>query len=429
MTPDISPQPRRNFTARYLVESFEPLARAAEVLAGEQSCGTFMALPGETDELRARARAEVVSVEALETVTTPALPDAYADRRGITGPYYRGIVTVSFPVDNVGANLPALWTTVAGNLFELGELTGLRLLDIDLPADYAAQFPGPAFGVTGTRRLTGVTDRPLIGTIIKPSIGLLPDETAALVASLCQAGIDFIKDDELTISPAYAPFDARVRAVMRIIREHADRTGKMVMYAFNLSGDVDDMRRDHDLVLAEGGTCVMASLNWTGPAAITALRRHSQLPVHGHRNGFGALNRAPSLGFDFQAYQKLWRLAGVDQLHVNGLMSKFWEPDDSVALSARGLLQPFAGTPAIMPVFSSGQTAAHPPATLKAVKSADLIFLAGGGIIGHPDGVAAGVTSLRDAWQAAIEGVDLAEYARTRPALAHALAAFGERAT
>ncbi|GAA4342243.1 hypothetical protein GCM10023165_23780 [Variovorax defluvii] len=94
------------------------------------------------------------------------------NRRGHAGPYHRGEVEIAFPVDNVGANLPTLLATVAGNLYELGELTGGRLLDVDLPPTWAERFPGPQFGVAGTRARTGVYGRPVIGTIIKPSIGL-----------------------------------------------------------------------------------------------------------------------------------------------------------------------------------------------------------------------------------------------------------------
>lgn len=416
---------RRDFTARYLVESFEPIEKAAEVIAGEQSCGTFLTLPGETADLKERARARVLSVEPLEPSPTPSLPNAFADRKGVTGPFNRGIVEISFPIHNVGPNLPNLYATIAGNLFELGELTGLRVLDIDLPDDYAAAFSGPGFGVEGTRQMTGVAGRPMIGTIIKPSIGLTPDDTAALVDTLCSADIDFIKDDELMGDPPYAPLEARVKAVMAVVNRHADRMGRKVMVAFNISDDADAMRRHHDLVLAEGGTCVMASVNWTGPAAITALRRHSQLPIHGHRNGFGMMNRSPALGLDYRVYQKLWRLAGVDQLHVNGLKSKFWEPDDSVAAAALSCLELFAGTQPIVPVFSSGQTAAQAPATFAALGTTDLLFLAGGGIIGHPSGPKAGVRSLVEAWEAAAEGVDIRQYAEARPALREALAAFG----
>jgi ribulose-bisphosphate carboxylase large chain len=53
--------------------------------------------------------------------------------------------------------------------------------------------------------------------------------------------------------------------------------------------------------------------------------------------------------------------------------------------------------------------------------------LAGGGIIGHPDGIAAGVSSMREAWEAAMEGVDLDTYAGSHPALQRALLHFAGR--
>ena len=165
----------------------------------------------------------------------------------------------------------------------------------------------------------------------------------------------------------------------------------------------------------------MVSVNWVGFAAVEHLRRYAQVPIHGHRNGWGAFTRHPGLGFSFEAYQKLWRLAGVDHLHVNGIRSKFWEADDSVIRSARACLAPFAGVPPVMPVFASGQWASQAPDLYRELRSTDLMHLAGGGIIGHPDGIAAGVQSMRDAWDAAVAGADLREYAKTRPALQRAL--------
>lgn len=424
MNPSPHVADRREFSARYLVETWLPLEQLAEVIAGEQSSGTFVAVPGETQALKARSRARVIAVRELEQVAAPSFHSAFAERRGAAAPYRRGLIDIGFPIDNVGPNLPNLMATIAGNLFELGEVTGLRVVDLDLPADYAARFPGPRFGVAGTRDMTGVQGRPLIGTIIKPSIGLSPDETAALVDQLCAADIDFIKDDEVMGDPPYAPLAERVRAVMPVIRRHADRMGRTVMMAFNISDDADAMLRHHDLIVREGGTCVMASVNWTGPAAITRLRRHAEVPIHGHRNGFGLFGRAPLLGLDYAVFQKLWRLAGVDHLHVNGLRSKFWEPDDSVIASARSCLAPFAGVPPVMPVFSSGQSAEQPPDTWAALRSLDLLYLAGGGIIAHPDGPGAGVRSLREAWEAAVAGVPLDDYAKDRPALRAALGKF-----
>src|SRR6185369_15679368 len=109
----------------------------------------------------------------------------------------------------------------------------------------------------------------------------------------------------------------------------------MPMYAINISGSIDEMLRRHDAVLKAGGSCVMISANWVGFAAVEHLRSHTALPIHAHRNCWGALTRYPQLGFAFAAYQKIWRLAGIDHLHVNGVRSKFWEPDESVIASAK----------------------------------------------------------------------------------------------
>lgn len=411
------------FEADYLLECALPLAQVAAVIGGEQSSGTFRPVPGETEELKARSAARVEALVDLGPVAGPSLPGAARP----DGPHRRGRLTLSWPLANTGPSLPNILATVAGNLFELNGVSGLRLTALRFPSDFVASQPGPAFAVDGTRRLSGVEGRPLIGTIIKPSIGLSPEETAALVATLCAAGIDFIKDDELQADGAVCPFDARVRAVMAVLRAHADRTGKKVMYAFNLTGEVDEMRARHDLVLAEGGTCVMASANSIGLTGMLALRRHAALPIHLHRNGWGYLSRHPALGFDYAAWSTLWRLAGADHLHVNGLSNKFCESDDSVIASAKAVLAPLSpdGRGAAMPVFSSGQTALQAFGTWSALRSPDLIFAAGGGIMAHPDGPAAGVASLRDAWQAAMAGLTLDQAVTDSPALAAALRAYG----
>ena len=155
------------FRARYLVESSVPSDKVAQVIAGEQSSGTFLALPGETEQLKERSRARVVRVQSLPPVFEPTLESAFVTRQGHAGVFHRAEIEIAFPTENVGNNLPTLLATVAGNLLELGEVTALRLLDLDLPESYAAAFPGPAFGIAGTRRLAGVEGRPLIGTIIK----------------------------------------------------------------------------------------------------------------------------------------------------------------------------------------------------------------------------------------------------------------------
>jgi ribulose-bisphosphate carboxylase large chain len=420
------------FEATYLIETPLDPAQVAEVLAGEQSCGTFARVEGETDALRERARATVESIELLDVAAAPSLPNGWMQRRGLLDEqrrWQRARLRVSFPVANVGANLPTLAATVSGNLFDLGEVTGLRLEALKLPASYRRQFDLPAQGIAGTRRLTGVEGRPLIGTIIKPNVGLSAEETGELAGRLCAAGVDFIKDDECCGNPAHAPLEQRIRAVMRRVRAHRERTGKQVMVAFNISDETDAMRRHADLVQQEGGTCVMASLNWCGYSALQTLRRHTPLAIHGHRNGYGALSRHPLLGFSFQAWQTLWRLAGVDHMHVHGLQGKFSQTDDEVIESARDSLAPLADgiDDRVLPAFSNGQWAGTVQATWDSVRSTDLLFMSGGGILAHPDGADAGVASLREAWDAVQHGETVADRAARSPQLRRAIEFFGKK--
>ena len=414
--------------ARYWIETAFPLQDAAEIMAGEQSTGTFIRVPGETNELRERFAARVEQITELGTAERPSLPGSGMPKNSSDKVRRTAEVTLSWPLENPGPSLPNLLATVAGNLFELKPFSGLKLLDISLPPAFLDRYQGPQFGVAGTRRLTGVNGRPLIGTIIKPSIGMSPEATAAQVRTLAEAGIDFIKDDELQSDGPHCPFEQRATAVLRVLRDYADRTGKQVMYAVNLTGDIDQMLHRHDHLLANGGICIMVSMNSIGLPALKVLRAHSQLCIHGHRNGWVMLGRSPAIGMSFVAFQKFWRVAGIDHTHVNGLSNKFCESDESVIESARACLTPMFPSPfpgcEIMPVFSSGQSARQAAGTYRALGSTDLIFAAGGGILGHPQGPAAGVRSLQQAWEAAIEGVPVTEFAAAHPELHAALEAF-----
>jgi ribulose-bisphosphate carboxylase large chain len=414
------------FEAEYLIETPFAPEKVAAIMAGEQSCGTFVKVAGETDELRARAAADVLAVEELEPVERPSLSSAYLERKEVGGPYRRARVRIAFPFANVGANLPTLAAIVAGNLYDLGEATGLKLMDVALPSAIRNRFGKPPHGVSGTRARLGVSDRPLFGTIIKPNVGLTAEDTAALVAELCNAGVDFIKDDEISANPIHAPLSERVPLIMRQVREYRDRTGREVMVAFNITDETDAMRRHADLVEQEGGSCVMASLNWCGLSGIQTLRASTPLALHGHRNGYGAMGRHPLLGIGFGAYQTLYRLAGVDHMHVHGIGGKFSDDAAEVAAAARRSLTPLAldypdDEDRVMPVFSSGQWAGTLPATHEAVGSCDFMFLAGGGILAHPDGPSSGVRSLQQAYEAVASGTTLqqaaAQYGELRTAL------------
>jgi ribulose-bisphosphate carboxylase large chain len=114
----------------------------------------------------------------------------------------------------------------------------------------------------------------------------------------------------------------------------------------------------------------------------------------------------------------------VDHIHVNGLRNKFWEPDDSVVASIEACRTPFLGGYRVMPVISSGQWGGQAPDTYARTKTVDLMYLAGGGMMAHPGGPAAGNRALRQCWEAAVKGIDLETYAKDHVELKQSLERF-----
>ncbi|MEZ5861173.1 MAG: 3-oxo-isoapionate-4-phosphate decarboxylase OiaX [Geminicoccaceae bacterium] len=399
----------------------DPEATAAKI-ASDQSTGTFTELPGETAAVRARCAARVVGLTPLEPLATPSIPDV-----GGRGPYKRADAVIAYPLEAIGTDVAALMTIAIGGVYATKGLTGIRVMDIDLPDAWRCH-PGPQFGIAGSRRLTGVESGPIIASIIKPSLGLLPEETAEVVRTLCEAGVDFIKDDEKLMSPGYSPLEARVAAIMPVILDHEQKTGRKVMYAFGISSaDPDLMLRNHDLVLDAGGNAAVVNINSIGHGGMTFLRRRSALCLHAHRNGWDILTRHPGLGMEFRPYQKIWRLLGIDQLQINGIRAKYWEPDESFVRSFHDCMTPiFSEADRPLPVVCSGQWGGQAVETYERTgRTLDLMYLGGGGIHGHPMGPAAGVAATRQAWDAAAAGISLEQQAQAHPELAAAIARFG----
>lgn len=410
-------------TLTYLIETSGSPEKLAQKIASDQSTGTFVAVPGETEELKSRVAARVVALRALPASATPSYPTRES------GPFNRAEADIAFPFDAIGTDLAALMTIAIGGVFSIKGFTGIRVIDMKLPPEFGAAWPGPQFGVAGSRRLTGVFDRPIIGTIIKPALGLRPHETAALVREVIEADVDFVKDDEKLMSPTYSPLDARVKAIMPMILEREQKTGKKVMYAWGISAtDPDEMMRNHDIVLKHGGNCAVININSIGFGAMAFLRKRSGLVLHAHRNGWDVLTRHPGLGLDFKVWQQFWRLLGVDQFQINGIRVKYWEPDESFVASFKAISTAlFKPDDCPLPVAGSGQWGGQARDTYdRTGRTVDLMYLCGGGIVSHPGGPGAGVKAVKQAWDAAVQGVPLANYAKHHPELAQSITAFAD---
>ncbi|MBB5576011.1 3-oxo-isoapionate-4-phosphate decarboxylase OiaX [Rhizobium paranaense] len=414
-----------SITITYRIETPGHIEAMADKIASDQSTGTFVPVPGETEELKSRVAARVLGIRRLEDAERPTWPEVAAGH----GPLHRADVDIAFPLDAIGTDLSALMTIAIGGVYSIKGMTGIRIVDMKLPGAFYGVHPGPQFGVAGSKCLTGVEGRPIIGTIVKPALGLRPAETAELVGELISSGVDFIKDDEKLMSPAYSPLKERVEAIMPLILDHEQKTGKKVMYAFGIShADPDEMMRNHDLVLKAGGNCAVININSIGFGGMSFLRKRSALVLHAHRNGWDVLARHPGAGMDFKVYQQFWRLLGVDQFQINGIRVKYWEPDESFVESFKAVSTPlFDPSDCPLPVAGSGQWGGQAPETYRRTgRTTDLLYLCGGGIVSHPFGPAAGVCAIQQAWQAAVADIELEDYAKDHPELAASIAKFSE---
>jgi 3-oxoisoapionate-4-phosphate decarboxylase len=410
-------------TLTYLIETPGSPEKLAAKIASDQSTGTFVPLPGETEELKNRVAARVVAVRPLPDVMQPSYPTTEA------GPYHRAEADIAFPFEAIGTDLVALMTIAIGGVYSIKGFTGIRIVDMKLPPAFGTAWPGPQFGLAGSRKLTGVTGRPIIGTIIKPALGLRPPETATLVKDVIDADVDFVKDDEKLMSPSYSPLDARVKAIMPMILDREQKTGKKVMYAWGISAtDPDEMMRNHDIVLKAGGNCAVININSIGFGAMAFLRKRSVLVLHAHRNGWDVLTRHPGLGMDFKVWQQFWRLLGVDQFQINGIRVKYWEPDESFVRSFAAVTTPlFEPRDCALPVVGSGQWGGQAPDTYASTgRTVDLMYLCGGGIVSHPGGAGAGVKAIKQAWEATVQGIPLDVYAPDHKELAQSIAMFAD---
>ncbi|MGB0439801.1 MAG: RuBisCO large subunit C-terminal-like domain-containing protein [Paracoccaceae bacterium] len=281
-------------------------------------------------------------------------------------------IRLRWPLDAVGPDLPALVVAVTDLFVDLPPVQSLRVDALSLPEAFARPYPGPKFGIPGTRDRAGVPRRALVGATVRPGPGLDALETAEQVAALAEAGVNIITEELIQPDSAHCPFDERVEEVMRVIMEHAERTGRQVIYAFDVTGSLDDMRFRHDIVRDSGGTSIQVGLSAVGLSASIAMGRYTQLPLHGLTRGWGAVLRAPQAGWSFAAYSALYRLAGVDHLHLGNLAGG---QGAEVLTRAASLLRPLFDYKACisMPALRHGHGAPTPATILRHLDSADVI--------------------------------------------------------
>ncbi|MEM4369571.1 MAG: type III ribulose-bisphosphate carboxylase [Desulfurococcaceae archaeon] len=354
------------------------------------------------------------------------------------------LVKVAYPVELFEeGNMPGFLASVAGNIFGMRRASGLRLEDLYLPYSFLKYFKGPSKGAKGVRDIFKVYDRPIVGTVPKPKEGYTAEEVEKLAYEILEGGLDYIKDDENLASPSFCRFEARAKAIMKVIDRVEKETGEKKAWFANITADIREMEKRLKLIADYGNPYVMVDVVITGWSALTYIRDLAEeygLAIHAHRAMHAAFTRNKYHGISMYVLAKLYRIIGVDQLHVGTagagklegekldvvryariLREEHFKPDPDDVFH---LEQKMYHIKPAMPVASGGLHPGNIPLVIEALGS-DIVMQIGGGVIGHPDGPRAGARAVRQALEAIQKGIPLDEYAKTHKELSRALEKWG----
>jgi ribulose-bisphosphate carboxylase large chain len=331
-------------------------------------------------------------------------------------------IRIAYPIELFEpGNMPNILSSVAGNVFGLRALRNLRLNDVILPRELVQSFKGPEYGIDGIRELLGVKDRPLVGTIIKPKLGLKTKDHAKVAYDAWVGGCDVVKDDENLSSQRFNPFDDRVVETLEMRDRAEEETGEKKVYMVNITSETEEMLKRAQFVKDHGGRYLMIDILTCGFSALQTVREQDfGLVIHAHRAGHAAFTKNTKHGISMSVIAKVARIIGVDQLHVGTVVGKMSETREAVSENCEALKTDMYGVNEVLPVASGGLYPGLVPALMKFFGN-DFVIQAGGGIHGHTDGTVSGAMAMRQAVDATLQCISLQEYAESHKELQTAL--------
>ena len=372
------------------------LKEAAGGVAAESSVGTWTELTTEEPYVK-RLAAHVYSIQ-------------------------RNTIKIAYPIELFeDSNMPNILSSVAGNVFGLKALKNLRLLDVKVPKALLDSFKGPEFGIGGIRKLLKIPKRPLVGTIIKPKLGLNTKDHAKVAYDAWRGGCDVVKDDENLSSQKFNPFNERLAATLKSRDKAQAETGERKVYMINITAETNLMIKRAQTVLDQGGEYVMVDILTCGWSALQTLRdQNFKLVIHAHRAGHAAFTKNQRHGIAMKPIASVARIIGVDQLHVGTVVGKMSETKKEVLENIAACKDPLGDLKTVLPVASGGLHPRLVPALLKTFGN-NVVLQAGGGIHGHPEGTVAGAKAMRQAVDSVLEDKTLEKFAENHTELAQAL--------
>jgi 2,3-diketo-5-methylthiopentyl-1-phosphate enolase len=363
----------------------EEILKLAVMMAAEQTTGTWIQVPGETGDIVEKSRGKVLNICEI--------PDNEQFRHS-TEEQQTFIIQIGFPWLNFGPQIPMMLTTIFGNISMIGDI---KLLDIQFPKAFVEKFPGPCFGINGIRKLLGVSQRPLLNNMVKPSTGITPDQGAELLYQAAFGGTDIIKDDEVMGNTELSPVLQRVEHYMPKLRKAEKETGEKKLYAVNVTDEPERCIQTAEAAVDIGVNALLVNYLPAGLGLITSLCRNPKIkvPILAHLDFGGALYASPWHGISSALlYGKLARLAGVDLLCIPTPYGKFSLNYTKYIQIVHSLRSPFHDVPGVWPIAGGAIKQGHIPKLFNDL-GFDFIIGAGGAIHAHPMGAAAGARAFR----------------------------------
>lgn len=350
-------------------------------IALEGSTGTWEKVEEDTEDVRKRLAGRLVGYYRIPN------PDKYVAE---------AVIQLAFNIDAWLDNVPMMLLSIAGNCFAYSDK--IRLMDVMIPDDLLDKFKGPKFGIHGLRELVGVEERrPLSLHIIKPKMGMTPEQVGNQCYQTAIGGVDMMKDDEMTSDVYNSTYEDRIREVMKNLKKAKEKTGKMPIYLVSITDEVGKMYEKAKRAVELGANGLLITYS----AGLSAFRRITEdpdinIPVMMH----GSYMIAAMDSISWPVFGKLARLCGADLMLTPTIYSSIPMVVHEEGLRTAQLkLAPWKHIKPTAPMPCAGVYPGTAP-LIVGEYGPDIVIPAGGGMLGHPDGYTAGAKS----WQQAIRG-------------------------
>ncbi|MEK6833348.1 MAG: ribulose-bisphosphate carboxylase [Nanoarchaeota archaeon] len=427
------------------------ILQAATEVAAESSTGTNFRVNTETPFSR-EMNALVHELDLKRNLVWIAYPWRLFDRRG---------------------NVQNILTYIVGNILGMKEISSLKLLDVWFPPAMLEQYDGPSYTLDDMRKYLNVYDRPILGTIIKPKMGLTSAEYAEVCYDFWAGGGDFVKNDEPQANQDFCPYDKMVKHVKEAMDKAVKKTGRKKVHSFNVSAsDFDTMIERCEIIknagFEPGSYAFLIDGITAGWMAVQTLRRrYPGVFIHFHRAGHGSFTRPENpIGFSVLVLSKFARLAGASGIHTGtaGIGKMKGSPEEDV-IAANNILHlkdkghffeqnwatipekdkdtinlvhkdiahhiileddSWRGMKKCCPIISGGLNPTLLKPFIDIMGSTDFITTMGAGVHAHPKGTKAGATALVQACEAYKKKISIEEYAKNHKELAEAIKFFSK---